>query len=182
MGLFRRREPLHERLAREGGLVEREPRAPWQEVGIHGIPRPRDADVTLAVEADGIDGDAATFVVLPDGTLLVEDGPDSSFDALAAAIEQQLPPPYRARAARRGEKLWAVQGTKIEVISLSDAPDGDVVDLTRHDGETTLAVDARQEFGSVPALETRGEREGRDFAVHAERLDGDLWEVRAAAL
>jgi hypothetical protein len=182
VGLFRRREPLHERLAREGGLVAREPRAPWQEVGIHGLPRPRSADVTVTAEAPDVEGDAARWVALPDGTLLVEEGPDSSLDPLAAAVEQELPPPYRARAARQNATLWAVQATRLEVLALPDAPDGDALELTRADGETTLSVDGRQVFGSLRALEERGEREGREFAVRAERLDGDLWEVRAAAL
>ena len=61
--------------------------------------------------------------------------------------------------------------------------DGDVEALgareTAHDG---LAVEGQRIFGSVPALEERGEREGADYAVHAERLDGDLWEIRAAPL
>jgi hypothetical protein len=34
----------------------------------------------------------------------------------------------------------------------------------------------------VPELEERGEREGMEYAVHAERLDGDLWEVSASPL
>ena len=76
MSLFRRKESLHERLAREGGLVEREPPAPWREVGVHGMQRPREWDATHTVEAPGIEGDAATFVVLPDGSVLVEDGSD----------------------------------------------------------------------------------------------------------
>ena len=56
------------------------------------------------------------------------------------------------------------------------------LDLTRTVDGTILAVDGQQIFGSLPALEERGEREGPDYAVHAERLDGDLWEIRAAAL
>jgi hypothetical protein len=37
-------------------------------------------------------------------------------------------------------------------------------------------------FGSVPALEELGEPAGPSYAVHAQRLDADLWEVRVAAL
>jgi hypothetical protein len=37
-------------------------------------------------------------------------------------------------------------------------------------------------FGTVPALEQLGEAAGPAYAVHAERLDGDLWDVRVAAL
>jgi len=182
VALFRREEPLHERLAREGGLVEPQPKGPWREVGIHGLQRPRQADVVVTVDAPEIEGDAARFVSLPDGTLLVEEGPDSSLEALAAAVEQELRPPYRARAVRQNESLWAVEATGIEVLELPDAPGGDAIDVTRTADGTTAAVDDQRIFGSIPALEQRGEREGRDYAVHAERLDGDLWEVRAAAL
>jgi hypothetical protein len=186
VGLRRRREPLHERLAREGGLYG--PPAPldtgpgWGEAGIHGVHRPREWDATLTVEAEGIEGDAARFVALPDGTLLVEDGPDGSLEPLATAVEQAVPAPYRARAVRQGESLWAVQARRIEVLELPGAPEGDAIDLTHTVEGSTLAVDEAQVFGSLPRLEERGAREGRDYTVHAERLDGDLWEVRAAAL
>jgi hypothetical protein len=185
VGLFRRGEPLHERLAREGGLVA-EPPAPappfWQEPGVTGNFRPRVVDTVVTADAPDVEGDAVRFVSLPDGTLLVEDGSDSSFDVLAAAVEQELRPPYRARGVRRGESLWAVEASRIEVLALPDAPSGDAIDLTRTAEGTILAVDGQQIFGSLPALEERGEREGADYTVHAERLDGDLWEIRAAAL
>jgi hypothetical protein len=183
---FFRREPLHERLARQGGLGERPPQgAPrplWQEPGVSGLYRPREADVVVTVDAEGVEGERAQFVALPDGSLLVEEGGESSLGPLAAAVEQSLAPPYRARAVRRGESLWALEASSIEVMSIRDAPDGDAIDLTRTADGTTLAVDDARAFGSVPALAERGEREGRDYTVHAERLDGSLWEVRAAAL
>jgi hypothetical protein len=182
MPLFRRDEPLHERLAREGGLVEPEPKAPWREVGIHGLQRPREVDAVVTVEAPDVEGDVVRFVSLPDGSLLVEEGPDSSLDVLAGAVEQELRPPYRARAVRQGEALWAVEAKRIEVLELPDAPGGDAIDVTRTEEGTTTSIDEQRIFGSLPALEARGAREGRDYAVHAERLDGDLWEVRAAAL
>ena len=176
MSLFRRNEPLHERLAREGGLVEPEvapePRVPWREVAIHGIPRVREWDVTVTAEAPDIEGDTATFVVLPDGSVLVEEGPDSSLQPLADAVEQELPPPYRARAARQRGDMWAVQARKIDVRRLRNAPEGDSIELTR-DG---LFVDGARAFGSVPELEGLGD------VVRAERLDGDLWEVSASSL
>lgn len=187
MGLFRRREPLHERLAREGGLTaeappELDPR-PSTETGVHGMQRPRSWDATLTADVDGIDADAATFVALPDGTLLVEDGPeDAELGGLAEAVEREQKPPYRARAVRQGETLWALQAKRIEVLELAGAPDGETLDVTRTEDGTELRVDGERAFGSVPELEARGAREGRSYTVHAERLDGDLWEVRASAL
>jgi hypothetical protein len=182
MGFFRRREPLHERLAREGGLVTPEPRG-WVEVGIHGVQRPREVDAVVTVDAPELAGDAYGFVSLPDGTLLVEEGGDGSLEPLAAAVEQELRAPYRARAVRQGETLWAVEATRIEVLELPDAPGGDAIDLTStEDGVSELSIDGQRVFGSLPALAERGEREGYAYAVHAERLDGDVWEIRAAAL
>jgi hypothetical protein len=172
LSLFRREEPLHERLAREGGLVEHEARAPWREVGIHGMQRPREWDATQTVDAPGIDGDALGFVVLQDGSVLVEEGPDSSLQALADAVEQELQPPYRARAARVREDLWAVQARRIQVVKIRNGPDGDSIELTRD----SLLVDGERAFGSIRELEGLGD------VVRAERLDGDLWEVTASPL
>lgn len=134
--------------------------------------RVREWDVTQTVDASGIEGDAATFVVLPDGSVLVEDGADSSLQPLADAIEHELQPPYRARAARQRGDLWAVQAKRIRVVQLRNPPDGDTIELTR-DG---LVVDGDRAFGSVPELEGLGD------VVRADRLDGDLWEVTASPL
>ena len=172
MGLFGRKESLHERLAREGGLVESEPKAPWREVGIHGMQRAREWDATVTTEAPGIEGDAATFVVLPDGSVLVEEGPDSSLQPLADAVEQELKPPYRARGARVRGDLWAVQARRIEVVKIPNGPDGDTIELS----PDSLLVDGERQFGSVRELEGRGD------VVRAERLDGDLWEVTTSRL
>jgi hypothetical protein len=182
VGFFRRREPLHERLAREGGITPPDPRPAWQETGIHGIPRAREWDTTLTADGPGIDGNAVRWVALPDGTILVEDGPDSPLDPLASAVEERLEPPYRARAARQVGDVWAVQATKLEVMALPDAPAGDTIDVARNGDTTTVIVEGREIFGSVPALEERGAREGDAFAVHAERLDGEYFEVSASAL
>jgi hypothetical protein len=186
MAFLRRREPLHERLAREGGMTERPPQgAPrplWQEPGVTGLHRPREADAVVTAVAPDVEGDAVRFVSLADGSLLVEEGVDSPLDALATAVEQELRPPYRARAVRRGEALWAIEAKRIEVLEIPDAPGGDAIDLTHTADGTTLTVDEERIFGSIPVLEERGQREGREYNVHAERLDGDAWEVRAAAL
>src|SRR5205814_9933566 len=102
MGLFRR-EPLHERLAREGGLTEPEPtdtRPRWGETGIHGIHRPREWDAVSAANV-ALDGDEAKFTVLPDGSLLVDEDEGRELSGLADAVD--LPPPFRAEAVRRDQ-------------------------------------------------------------------------------
>jgi hypothetical protein len=186
VGFFRRREPLHARLAREAGMTTEpslDPRPPLLETGVHGLQRAREWDATVTAEAPDVEGDSVRFVALPDGTLLVENGGQGSLEPLATAVEQSVRPPYRAQGVRQGESLWAVQARRIEVLELADAPAGDTLDLTHTSSEgTVFSVDEQRVFGSLPALEERGEREGRDYAVHAERLDGDLWEVRAAPL
>lgn len=151
-------------------LPPTDPRPPWQETGIHGLQRPREWDVTTTVAAD-VAGDAVRFVALPDGTLLIEEGP-ADVQPLADAIEATLPPPYRARAARQNETLWAVQARAIQVVALPDGPDGDSL-VVAADG---VEVDGRRVFGSVPALAGLGD------VVRAERLDGDLWEYRVETL
>src|SRR5881397_3866550 len=111
MGLFRRTKPLHERLAEEGGLVERPARAPYTgiigEAGIHGLPRERQYDAVVTVAAPDAEGASARFVGLEDGSLLVEEG-DGDLTPLADAIEQEIARPYRATAVRRAETTWAV--------------------------------------------------------------------------
>jgi hypothetical protein len=172
---FWRRKPLHERLAEEGGLVERPAptRPPWDEAGIHGVPRPRRWDAVATVEVPGLEGNEREFVLLADGTLLGEE----SDAPLAEAVP--LEPPFRAQAVRRGEDLWAVAANEITVIELETDPGGDVVDVAVRDGERTVLVDGARSFGGLPALERLL---GGDGVVHAERLDDTLWEVTISPL
>ena len=44
----------------------------------------------MLADAPGLDGDEAVFVALPDGSLLVEEGPDGELAPLAAAVEQEV--------------------------------------------------------------------------------------------
>lgn len=187
MPFWRRGEPLHEKLAREGGLTPRDggpldPR-PRLEVGIHGIQRPRQWDAVVAVQTDGPPGDRVEFVSLADGTLLVDDDlPDGSLAPLAEAVEAELQPPYRAEAVRRGDEVWAVAATRIEVIELDEDPGGDEIELAYQDGHRTLLVDGASVFGSIPRLEELGVGRYEAYVVRAERLDGPLWEVVVSAL
>jgi hypothetical protein len=180
MGLFRR-ESLHERLAREGGLIEPSPRATWDEVGIHGISRAREWDVVVTAEAPEIAGDSVDFIALADGTLVVEEEQgDTALDPLATAVEEQIAAPYRARGARQTEVLWAVSARKIQIAQFEG--EGDRIELTQAGDGKILLVDSLPAFGSVPVLEELGEAVGPNYAVQAERLDADLWEVRVAPL
>jgi hypothetical protein len=185
--IFRRREPLHEKLAREGGLMPPQggpldPRPPL-ETGIHGIARPREWDAVVTVEAP-LHAEGAEFTVLPDGTMLVDgELPDDALRPLAEAVETQLAPPYRAEAVRRDGALWAVAATRIEVVEVPEEIGGDEIELAAQADHHTLLVDGDKVFGSVPTLETLAAgRHGDAWVVRAVRLDGSLWEVRTAAL
>ncbi|MDQ2983131.1 MAG: hypothetical protein M3R70_04300 [Actinomycetota bacterium] len=203
MGWFRRRnETLNEKLAREAGLdtgadleqpapLEPEPRYPgpsWlggpamlKSAAITGLARAREWDAAVSVEAPELRGKQVAFVTLPDGSLIVEhEEGDARLDQLAAAVERELGPPYRAEGVRVGDTLWAVAAKRIEVAELE--AQGEELELTKTDEGTTLTVDGERAFGSNAALEALGSRLGDHYAVRAQRLDGDLWEVKTSAL
>jgi hypothetical protein len=181
MPFWRREEPLHERLAREGGLTERPPHDPsprWGEVGIHGIHRQREWDAVATTVAPELEGTEARFVALPDGTLITETD-DLDVEPLADVLEASVQPPYRAQAIRRPDGLWAVAARRIDVVEVHEEIDGDELVLTSHDGERTLEVEGTQAFGGVPTLERLIAGDG---VINARRLDGVLWEVAVTLL
>jgi hypothetical protein len=187
---FRRRPPLHERLAREGGLPlewesRYEPLRPpgIPEAGITGNQRFREWDATAMAEAPELKGDEVEFVVLPDRSVLVdEEVGDAPLAPLADGIEETLEPPYRARGVRRSASTWAVGARKIEVIELSPDVEGETIELSSVGDERTLTVDGARAFGRIPQLEEVGEERGADYALRASRLDGRLWEVDVTPL
>jgi hypothetical protein len=184
MGLFRRNEPLHEKLAREGGLTGTPPTdttPQWGEVGIHGVPRPREWDASALVEAPELEGDNLSFVALPDGTLLVDGEGDA--ERLADALDSHIEPPYQAWGVRRDERVWGVAARRIEVAELPEEVKGEELELSSNEGGKTLLVDGAREFGSLPSLERLAEARGYDsYVVRARRLDGRLFEVSVAPL
>jgi hypothetical protein len=198
VALFRRRAPLHERLAKAGNLSldpdsppsvrgqAPEPPgwdgAPRGEPGIHGVPRARRWDAVATAEAPALRGDAVHFVALPDGTLLVEeDEPDEALAPLADAVEATIPAPYRAESVRRGPTTWAVAASRIAIVEVPGLR-GDQAELVVTREARTLHIDGRPTFGSAPAFERAGEAQGGEYVVRATRLDGDLWEVEATPL
>lgn len=195
MALFRRRKPLHVRLAEEGGLVEptaavrglaAEPPGwdgePRGEAGVHGVARPRRWDAVMTADVAGLQGDAVNFVTLADGTILAEeDEPDDALAALADALDGRLPAPYRAEAVRRGPERWAVAASRIAIAQVPGLR-GDEAELVSTREGRVLRVDGAQRFGSAPALERIGEAEGQEYVVRARRLEDDLWQVEASPL
>jgi hypothetical protein len=205
MRFFRRGETLNERLLREAGLerageeldADTRPPEPVDPVvsfrqqfdsgggalaGAGLPPRARRWDVVVTAEAPDVAGNEVDFVTLPDGSLLVEEeAGNAALDPLAQAVEGELTPPYRVHAVRQTDELWAVSAVRIQVAKFE--ADGDVIELTQTSEGKAVRVDGMPVFGSIPELERLGEASGGPaYAVHAERLDADLWEVRVAAL
>ena len=204
---WRHRETLNEKLLREAGLEPAgadtglDPPAPlvpkpkhpgpprfgmphtFEEVTVTGLQRLREWDATVVAEAAGLEGDEVSFVALPDGSLVVdEEVGDEPLAPLADAIEQQLPPPYRARGIRRDGDVWAVAASGIEVADLGPDVEGDEIELVSRAGERTLTIDGARVFGGVPPLERLAEKHSPDYVGHASRIDGNLWEVRISPL
>jgi hypothetical protein len=180
VGLFRRK-PLHQRLAEEGGLVERPTRPPFTgvigETGIHGVPRERQFDAVVTVDAPDVQGANARFVGLEDGSLLIEDG-DGDLTTLAEAVEREVKAPYRAIAIRRSKTQWAVAARGLSVVELPE-PGGNEIELVIKGEERSLVVDGNRSFGTISELERLAED---DSVIRAQRLEGSLWEVRVDKL
>jgi hypothetical protein len=136
-----------------------------------------DAVLTLAAEAPG---DELGYVVLDDTVVIESDG-DLPED-VTGAFDGRLEPPYRVVGVRRGEGLWALGARRIETAAVPGL-EGDEIALAVGEEGTTLLVDGVQSFGSIPALEHLARDRGLEyFALEAERVDGDVWELRITAL
>jgi hypothetical protein len=182
---WRREKPLHERLAEQGGMTAPfetgRDVAPWHNAGVHGIARPREWDAVVTVETEGT-GNELAFVMLPDGTLLLESDNDVDLDPFADALVGSIEAPYRAIGIRKGAETWALAARAIQVAQLEDEIGGDTVELAvQADGESTVLVDGARTFGSLPSLEALAGGMAA-YAIRADRLDDDLWEVKVAPL
>ncbi len=196
MGFFRREEPLHEKLAREGGLdfprsvhepaglPTMDPEHPlWRIAGIHGIPRAREWDAVLTAIAPELPGDEAEFVALPDGTLYTDDDlPDDALAPLADAFDGLIDAPYHAFALRQEEDVWSAAALRVGVVEVPEDVDGDQVDLAVNDGERTIRVDGAESRAEIPSLEDFAAQQFGSFVLRASRLDETLWEVTVLPL
>lgn len=192
MGFFRRRqETLNEQLLREAQLddvQEAEPAHADLADDVTGVwrramARPGEYDAVVSVHAPGVGGDAVEFATLANGDVIVDtEQGDADLSSFADAVELHVEPPYRV-VARRGEgDLWSVAARGIDVLEVQFSG-GDEIELASVGGSLDVRVDGEPWSGHIPALEHAGEAaDGEDYVVQAERLDGDLWEVRASPL
>jgi hypothetical protein len=198
LGLFRRRqETLNEQLLRKAGLDPAQVlgdarpapiRQPQSILAAAGVPDgssvgPKERDAAVTAEVPGLAGNRIRFTTLPDGDVIVDDETgDADLSPLADAVEQRISPPYRAVAQRQGADLWAVAARRIRVAQIA-FPEGDKLELSHHDDSGELRVDGEASDAPVPPeLERLAEASGDSYYVEAERIDGDLWEVRVTAL
>jgi len=195
--LRRRNETLNEQLLREAGLDPAQAlgdstapapvEPPKSLVARLGVPdgagvSPKEWDAAVAVSAPGLAGDRIEFTTIPNGDVIVgaETG-DADVSPLADAVERRIDPPYRAIASRQDGALWAVGAKRIAVAQIP-FPDGDKLELSRHGDDEELRVDGEPSEEPVPReLERAGEAVGDSYYAEAERIDGDLWEVRVTA-
>ena len=194
MGFLRRDEPLHEKLAREGGLdfprsthdlaAPLDPDHPLQQIaGIHGVPRPREWDAVASAEAPGVPGDELEFVVLDDGTLIVdEDVPEGVLSPLADALEISIDPPYHAYARRREQDVWAAAAFGVDVVQVREELPGDTVSIAVQDGLREALVGGQPYGDRIQSLEQFAEADFEAYVLEGTRIDGELWEVTVSPL
>ena len=144
--------------------------------GVMGVGPGRTWNSAVAAHAPDLTGESVTFVALEDGTLVVnEDVPDGSLTPVANQIEEMVPPPYRAAAARNEGDVWTAVAEAVHIVELQGVG-SDEVELTVVGGERALTVDGEQTGNALPALDALADGQG-DVAIHAERVDGDLFAV-----
>jgi hypothetical protein len=196
VGLFRRGEPIHAKLAREGGLdLPRgvnevagppviDPSHPlWQVAGIHGIPRVREWDAVTSAVAPALPGNEADFVSLADGTIFTDDDlPDEALTPLADALDGLVEAPYHALALRQDGDLWSVAAMRVTVVEVPETVEGDKVEIAVNEGERTIRVDDVETKVEVPSLEQFAAQQFGSFVLRASRLDDTLWEVTVLPL
>jgi hypothetical protein len=134
-------------------------------------------DAVVAADAPDVGGERVEFVVLEDGTLIVdtEEG-DASLGPLADAVEAQLARPYRAEGIRHEGGRWAVGARRTAFCELPGLA-GDSLELTVYGGERTVTgVEDGPALGPLDSLAAA--KDFSEYCVEAERLDGDLWEIQ----
>lgn len=159
-----------------------DPSRQWLAAGITGLARSRQWDSVVTVEAPGAEGDETEFVVLPDGSVVVERATAAVEQApFVAALSETIVPPYRALAVRRPE-LWVVGAVSIATAELASDLRGDEIEVVRDEDGVRVRLDARPSAEQIPELERLGEARAASYVVRAHRLADSIFEVEVEAL
>jgi hypothetical protein len=149
---------------------------------MRAMARPAVFDTMTTAHAPEIGGTRVEFATLPEGDVIVDtETGDADLAPLADAVEKHLKPPYRAIARREGGDLWAIAARQIDVLRVS-FDGGDSIEVVENEGTREITVDGKPWTTAIPELDAAGEALGEAYVVHADRLDGDLWEVQASVL
>ena len=82
---------------------------------------------------------------------------------------------YRAAAARTDGDAWTAVAESVQIVELTGVA-ADEVELTVVDGERTLTIGDEQTDSRLEALDALAAGH-ESVAIHAERVDGDLFAV-----
>ena len=136
---------------------------------------------TVTVEAPGIPGDTARFVVLPDGSLIASSSiPDGVLFPIADAIEATVQTPYEVSAWRIADDQWGAAATEVETLDVKAGSPGEELTFSRVGGVESTTVDGRDEW--LPP-EFRSLLAGDDdLWVEARRADDTTWVVHRSVL
>jgi hypothetical protein len=144
--------------------------------GVMGVGPGRTWDAVVAAHAPALTGESVTFVALEDATLIVNEAvPDGALAPVADTIEEMVAPPYRAAASRNEGDTWTAVAEGVRIVELQGV-EADEIELTVVDGERTLTLGSEATIRALPALDALAE-EHDSVALHAERVDGDLFAV-----
>ena len=166
--------------AQAGGFLARPPGLDGDPglgiAGVTGVPRGATWDAVASADCPDLPGDALTFTVLDDGTIVTDQElPDGSLGPLADELEATVSPPYRAAAIRSEGTLWTGVAQSVRILALPGF-EGDMVELSVVGGQRELRIDGGPATGSVAALDELAQEQG-DIALSAERIDGELFAV-----
>ena len=171
MGLFRRRkETLNEQLLHEAGL-DGATEAPVPEAGVPEDPSPADP-FAGTYPAQNVLGLWVRAMARP-----------GEYDAVVSVHAPEIHGDTAEFATlANGDVIVDTEQGDADLSPLADAVEKHV-EPPSIDGHIDLKVDGKPWNGRIPELEHAGEAaNGEDYVVQAERLDGDLWEVRASPL
>jgi hypothetical protein len=121
------------------------------------------------------------FVLLADGSLVVEGGPVRPADVGFLTASLELEPPYRVEAVRRSGATWAVGARKIDVVELPGSLACEQLELVWDGRERSSLVDGSPSFLWVAELADLAAGL-ESWVARARRLRGSLWEVELGPL
>ena len=159
----------------------------WVEAGVSGLARAREWDATGFVELPELAADELELEVRADGAKGAAGVPAPALAALLAAADELAERPYTLRAVRQGPVEWALGVVALAVDEVAlPAVDGDSIEIARPpDGDRLVLVDGEEPpephepllAAVVALLEERARARFQCYAIRADRVKGERWDV-----